>query len=352
MELTDLAERAGEWLSGTGPESDIVISCRIRLARNLRGFTFLTRASDEEKKLLEQSISGRLAEIDFGKKTTYLPLHETDMLERLFLVERHLISKELAAAESPRGVMLGDNESLAIMVNEEDHLRIQAMRSGLELSALWNEINGYDQAIERKLDYAFSSQFGYLTSCPTNVGTGMRVSVMMHLPVLVMTKQIEKVFQAMNKIGLAVRGLYGERTRGLGDFYQISNQVTLGKDEETIVHDLAEVIPKVMEYERKWRESLLKENRAQLEDAVYRAQGLLSAARVISSEETMNLLSSIRMGVNLGLITGIPIAKVNELFIQTQPAHLQIIEGRALQPEERDQLRARFIRQRLDLKAD
>jgi protein arginine kinase len=243
------------------------------------------------------------------------------MLERLFLVERHLISKELAASESPRGVMLGENESLSIMVNEEDHLRIQSMRSGFELSALWNEINGYDQAIERKLDYAFSSQFGYLTSCPTNVGTGMRVSVMMHLPVLVMTKQIEKVFQAMNKIGLAVRGLFGEQTRGLGDFYQISNQVTLGKDEETIVHDLAEVIPKVIEYERKWRESLLKENRAQLEDAVYRAQGLLTAARVISSEETMNLLS-------------------------------QVIEGRTLEPEERDQLRARFIRKRLDLQAD
>ncbi|MHC4660703.1 MAG: protein arginine kinase [Planctomycetota bacterium] len=346
--ITDLAKRAGEWLGGEGPESDIVISSRIRLARNIRDFRFPNQATDDERELLEQTISKRLEGIDLGREMTYVPLHKTDTLEKQFLVERHLISKELASTTDPRGVMFDDAETLAIMVNEEDHLRIQAMRSGLELELLWEEINGTDQKIEKELDYAFSSQFGYLTSCPTNVGTGMRVSIMLHLPVLVMTKQIEKIFQAMSKIGLAVRGLYGERTRALGDFYQISNQITLGKSEDTIVKDLVEVIPKVIEYERKWRDSLLDESRARLEDTVFRARGLLESARIIDSEETMNLLSAVRMGVNLGMINNIPISTVNELFIQTQPAHLQILEGRGLKTDERDSRRAAFIRERLN----
>jgi protein arginine kinase len=290
----------------------------------------------------------RIQEAEIVDDLTYFGLHSLSKLDRLFLVERHLISREHAFGKGPRGAAVGPRETISIMVNEEDHLRLQALRSGLQLRKTWDDVNQADDRLERVVDYAFSPQFGYLTVCPTNVGTGMRASVMLHLPALVMTRQIEKVFQAVSKINLAVRGLYGEGTQASGDFYQISNQPTLGKTESEIMANIESVIPKIVEYERTVRETLLENKREIIEDKVWRSYGMLQNARTINSEETMDLLSAVRMGVNLGLIPNLEMRTVNELFIFTQPAHLQRLERSELNSPERDITRATFIRDRLN----
>jgi protein arginine kinase len=233
------------------------------------------------------------------------------------------------------------------MVNEEDHIRLQVLRSGFALDEAWQDIDKVDDLLEQRVSYAFSEEFGYLTACPTNVGTGMRASVMLHLPALVLAKQIEKVFRALQKINLAVRGLYGEGSRASGDFYQISNQVTLGKSETTILGEIRDVIPQIITYERQARQTLVRESRQLLLDKVSRAYGTLCSATMMTSEETMDLLSSVRLGVNLGLLEDVTIPTVNELFIHTQPAHLQKLMGQALDGEERNAARARYLRQRL-----
>jgi protein arginine kinase len=343
----ELTNSTGEWLSGTGAESDIVISTRIRLARNVTDFPFLTRIEENRKRELERYLRERLEKSDVGEKVYYKRLTETSNVDRQVLVERHLISKDHAQGDGERGVALGERETVSVMVNEEDHLRIQVLRSGFQPDQAWKQIGDVDKNLEQQLDYAFSPQFGYLTACPTNVGTGMRVSVMLHLPALVMTKQIEKVFHAVTKINLAVRGFYGEGTQASGDFYQISNQVTLGKSEEDVLKTVADHVPQLIKFERNVRETLINENRVGLEDRVWRAFGMLERARLITSEETMEYLSAVRMGVNLGLLDSVPIATVNELFILTQPAHLQKLEGRELETPERDEIRAEFIRRRL-----
>jgi len=348
MEMRDLAEAPGEWLKGTGPESDVVISSRIRLARNLVQFPFLSQATDEQKLRLLDIMRETLAAIELTSKLTFVDLPTADAVDRSLLVERHLISRELADGDWPRAVAFSDTETMSVMVNEEDHLRTQVLHSGLELSDTWHQVDKLDDALEDKLDFAFSAQLGYLTACPTNVGTGIRVSVMLHLPALVISREIEKVFQAVAKVNLAVRGLYGEGTQASGDFYQISNQRTLGKSEEQIISNIASVVPRVVEYEKIARSKLLAESRPTLEDRVWRAYGQLKTARTISSEETMHLLSAVRMGVNIGLITDLTINAVNQLFIHTQPAHLQELRGQALDPDERNVARADYIRTRLN----
>jgi protein arginine kinase len=345
MQLDDLQRCSGEWLGGTGPESDIVISSRVRLARNLGRYPFLSRANPRDCGQIEREAREQLELV--RPELSYFNLQNLTLLDRQFLVERHLISREHAYGKGARGVGIGGNESISIMVNEEDHLRMQALSSGFQLRKSWEAIDDADSQLERGLEYAFSPQFGYLTVCPTNVGTGMRASVMLHLPALVMTNQIDKVFQAVSKINLAVRGLYGEGTRASGDFYQISNQQTLGKTEAEILDTIERVIPKIVGYERSVRESLLEQKREVIEDKVWRAFGMLQNARTITSEETMDLLSAVRMGVNLGLITDLAIRTVNELFIFTQPAHLQRLEKSELTSPQRDVTRAAFIRNRL-----
>ena len=345
MNLDDLTRTSGEWLRGSGPESDIVMCSRIRLARNLNDFPFINRASRGEKSEIEQHI--RAAIQAGGESLSYLELNQRSKLDLQFLVERQLISRELMNADFPRGVAIGPQENISIMVNEEDHLRIQAMHSGLSLHDVWERINALDDQLEERLSYAFSPQLGYLTACPTNVGTGIRVGVMLHLPALVQTKQIDKVFRALQKINLAVRGLYGEGTQASGDFYQISNQQTLGKSELELIRNLTEVVPQIIEYERTARQKLVNERRQHLHDQVSRAYGVLKTAHTISSEETMHLLSSVRMGINLGLIDDLEIPTVNELFIHTQPAHLQKIQGAPLEVDERNIARASYLRSRL-----
>ncbi|MBI3723354.1 protein arginine kinase [bacterium] len=346
-DVTNGGSAVGEWLSGTGPESDIVMSTRIRLARNVSEFPFLTRIEERQKSELEKFLRDKLEKAQLGERVLYKNLNSTSSIDRQCLVERHLISKDHASGEGDRGVALGEKETLSVMVNEEDHLRVQVLRSGFQPDVAWQQISKIDRLLEGELNFAFSPQFGYLTACPTNVGTGMRVSVMLHLPALVMTKQIEKVFHAVTKINLAVRGFYGEGTQASGDFYQISNQVTLGKSEEDVLKTVADHVPQIIAFERNVREKLVSENRVGLEDRVWRAFGMLERARLITSEETMDYLSAVRMGVNLGLIDKIPIGTVNELFILTQPAHLQKLEGRELETPERDETRADFIRRKL-----
>jgi protein arginine kinase len=347
MNLDHLTHTCGEWLRGTGPESDIVISSRIRLARNLAAFPFSNRASAHQKAEIETMLRERLPKLELDPVLNYVHLPNLSPLDRQFLVERQLISRELANIDGPRGVAFGTQETISIMVNEEDHLRLQVMRSGFTLDEAWSDIDRLDDLIEQKVNYAYSEEFGYLTACPTNVGTGMRASVMLHLPALVLTKQIEKVFRALQKINLAVRGLYGEGSRASGEFYQISNQVTLGKSEATVLQEIREVIPQIITYEREGRKTLTRESRPALHDRVSRAFGTLRSATMMTSEETMELLSSVRLGINLGLLEDIAIPTINQLFIQTQPAHLQKLMGQSLDGEERNAARARYLRSRL-----
>jgi protein arginine kinase len=347
MNLDNLTHTSGEWLRGTGPESDIVISSRIRLARNLAAFPFTNRSSSGQKSEIEALLRERIAKLELDPKLGYVNVPGLSSLDRQFLVERQLISRELAAADGPRGVALGPQETVSLMVNEEDHLRMQVMRSGFTLDETWQEIDRVDDMLEQRVTYAFSEEFGYLTACPTNVGTGMRASVMLHLPALEHTKQIEKVFRALQKINLAVRGLYGEGSRASGHFYQISNQVTLGKSESTILNEIHSVIPQIITYERQARTSWLRDNRQGLQDKISRAYGTLCSATMMTSEETMELLSYVRLGINLHLVDDITIPTVNELFIHTQPAHLQKLMGTSLDGEERNAARARYLRTRL-----
>jgi protein arginine kinase len=347
MNLDNLTHTSGEWLRGTGPESDIVISSRIRLARNLAAFPFSNRASAYQKAEIEGMLRDRIAKLDFEPRLEYVNIPGLTQLDRQFLVERQLISRELATAEGPRGVALVPRETVSVMVNEEDHLRLQVMRSGFALDEAWQDIDRVDDMLEQRVSYAFSEDFGYLTACPTNVGTGMRSSVMLHLPALDWTKQIEKVFRALQKINLAVRGLYGEGSRASGHFYQISNQVTLGKSETGILGEIRDVVPQIITYERQARAALLRDSKHLLQDRVSRAFGTLQNATMMTSEETMDLLSSVRLGVNLGLLGDVRIETVNELFIHTQPAHLQKLMGVVLDSEERNTARARYLRSRL-----
>lgn len=344
--LDEVVRHAGEWLCGSGPMHEIVISTRIRLARNLRGFLFLPRASNDMKREITATVTTATRRARLLKDLIHLDVDSLDELDRLLLVERHLISRQHADGTGARAVAFQKNETAAIMVNEEDHLRIQTLRSGFRLDAALEEINRLDDEIEERLDYAFLPETGYLTSCPTNAGTGLRASVMLHLPGLVMVEQINQVLQAIAKLGLAVRGLYGEGTEASGNLFQISNQVTLGMAETDIVENLGKVIGQIVDYEKKAQESLFKRSLKALEDRVYRAYGLLTGARIITSKETIELLSALKLGLDSRLIP-LDLGTINELFIVTQPAHLQKLAGRELKPEERDVFRAELIRQRL-----
>lgn len=345
--LAELAERCGEWLRGSGPESDIVMSSRIRLARNLADYPFVRRCKESDRANIAATLHDRLLEIDEFQPAGYVDVDALPSVDRQFLMERQLISRELSESEGPRGVVIGAGEKFSVMINEEDHLRIQVMNSGLDLESAWAQINHIDDRIEQRVTYAFHEDLGYLTACPTNVGTGMRVSVMLHLPALVITRQIDKVFRSLQKINLAVRGLYGEGSQAMGDFYQISNQITLGRREEQLIEQVSEVVPVIIDYERRARDFLVKQSQKDLHDRVSRAFGILCTAQTITSEETMMLLSSVRMGINLGLIEDVEIPTVNQLFIHTQPAHLQKLRGVELDTADRNIERALYLKRHL-----
>jgi protein arginine kinase len=268
-------------------------------------------------------------------------------LDKQILVERHLISREHAAKSAGSGLVLNEDESLCVMINEEDHLRMQALRPGLQLKHAWLAIDHVDSALEKKLDYAFSNELGYLTACPTNLGTGIRVSAMLHLPGLVLAEQINKIIQSVTKLGLAVRGLYGEGTEALGNVFQVSNQMTLGESEMAIVERLDKVLSQIIEHEENARALLLQEKPKMVYNNIGRAYGTLANAHSISSKETMNLLSMMRLGMDLGMFPANDRSLAEELFILTQPAHLQKQFSEKLTAEERDLLRADMLREHL-----
>ena len=348
MLLDSLVDGSGEWLRGSGPDSDIVLSSRIRLARNLADYPFIRRCTDIDRANIAATVRDRLGADERLNSLTFIDVADLDPLDRQLLVERQLISREHSEAEGARIVAIDESERLSLMINEEDHLRIQVIKSGFDLESAWEQINQVDDVIEEHLDYAFHPELGYLTACPTNVGTGMRVSVLVHLPALVLTTHIEKVFRTFQRINLVVRGLYGEGSQAIGDFYQVSNQITLGKSEHELLKQVGDVIPVLLSYERRARDFLINsENQHDLFDQVSRAYGTLQNAQRITSEETMFLLSKVRMGINLGLIGDVEIPTINKLFIHTQPAHLQKLQHEEMDTTQRDIERANYLQRHL-----
>ncbi len=343
-----LLDKSSEWMDGSGPDVEIVLTSRVRVARNIQGIPFPNKANSRQRIRAFNVVEKAVKENDYMQGSLIMKLDKMEEIDRQFLIERRIISRELAQrGGSGAGVAIGQREIVSIMINEEDHMRMQVLLPGFQLIDAWHLADQLDSAFEKEINYAFSSHLGYLTACPTNVGTGIRASVMLHLPALVLAKQIEQVIQAVIKLGLAVRGLYGEGTEASGNLFQISNQVTLGKTEEEIINNLDGVIRQIVGHERNARKLLLKNKKMQVEDRVGRAFGLLCYARTITTKETVNLLSALRMGVDLGILPQVSRRTINELFIVTQPAHLQKLTSQRLSPSERDVNRADLIRKKL-----
>jgi len=347
MQLNDMLNHTSEWLKGTGPNSEVVISSRIRLARNLDKFAFPHWADKKQGAEVFKAIEEAISKNDYLKTTFMFKLTDLDSVDKQFLIERHLMSHEHAKISNSKAIVVDEEEIVAIMINEEDHIRCQVMQSGFNLFEAWNIINRIDDSLSKELTFAFLPDWGYLTACPTNTGTGMRGSVMLHLPALVMTRQINRVLNAIAKLSFTTRGLYGEGTQATGNFFQISNQVSLGHSEDEIIENINALIRQIIEQENQAREVLLSQNRQMLEDRISRSFGILKSAHIISSQETTELLSMVRLGCDLGMFKDIDRRTINELFIITQPAHLQKIENKKLSSQERDIKRAELIRSRL-----
>lgn len=347
MKINDFIHNSGQWLKGTGAHANIVMSSRIRLARNVSQHPFPNKARKKDLQEVLTMVEEAIAKINLFKDTVTFHINDLDNVDRQFLVERHLMSHEHATNPEAKALIVSKEEVLAVMVNEEDHLRIQVMESGLTLKESWDVATAIDDALSKKLNFAFSPQWGYLTSCPTNTGTAMRGSVMLHLPALVMTKQINKVLTAISKLSFASRGFYGEGTQASGNFYQISNQVSLGHSETDVINNIIGLIRQIIEQEEQARQALLLQNRPMLEDKIFRSYGVLKTAHIISSQETVELLSMVRLGVDLQILKDVDRKSINDLFIMIQPAHLQKLEGKKLSAAERDIKRASLIREKM-----
>ena len=347
MKLVGLARNLGRWLDGSGPCADVVLSTRVRLARNLNDVPFTHRAREEQLAMVYSSVLSAVHKTPALSASVALQMRDLTPLDRQLLVERHLISHDLADNGKVRGLLVVPDETASAMVNEEDHLRLQALASGFQLRSAWETVNAIDDELAQDLDYAFSDELGFLTACPTNVGTGMRASVLIHLPSLVLTKQIGRVLQGITQVGLAVRGFYGEGSQIMGNFFQISNQTTLGQSEKETVDSLERVTKQIIESEQRARDELLKDARVQIEDKIWRAYGALRHSRVISSQEVVNLSSAVRFGVALRIEGLASVQTLNELLVRSQPAHLQIAAGRELEQRERNVVRAEYVRKLL-----
>lgn len=342
-------EAISEWMKGEGPDSDIVISSRIRLARNLCSHTFPMLATNQHSQEVLDKVGQVLEHEDLNSISAFelIELADLNEVEKLVLVEKHLISPNLANESRNGAVLLSENESISIMVNEEDHLRIQCMFPGFQIKEAWELANEIDDAFETHVDYAYDEKKGFLTSCPTNVGTGIRASVMIHLPALVLTQQINRILSAITQVGLAVRGIYGEGSEAIGNLFQISNQITLGQSEEEIIDNLYSVAKQIIEHEKAARIKLMEDSQPRILDRVKRSFGILSHAAIMDSKEAAQRLSDVRLGIDLGLIENVPATIMNELMVMTQPGFLQQYAGSKLSAEERDVRRAEMIRERL-----
>ena len=349
MKFSQVMSSAGEWLRGEGPHHQVVVSSRVRLARNLRQRPFPGWAKKAERTQILEQIKPQVEDLPEMQDSFSELLQDLSALEKQVLVERHLISREHAAKGIGSAVVMNRKQTLSIMINEEDHLRMQSIRSGLQLKSAFKLVDKVDSTLEAKLDIAYDEKLGYLTACPTNVGTGMRASAMLHLPGLVLSDLINQVIQAVNKIGLAVRGLYGEGTEAMGNLFQISNQTTLGEKEEEIIARLTKVIETIIDKEHDARQVLIQKKSDTLSDQIGRAYGVLTYAHAMTSKEALNLLSVMKLGVDLGAFPEDRRLPIDEPFIETQPAHLQKTSQQKLNAEERDFLRAQIIRDRLKL---
>jgi len=349
MTLDDMVRRHGSWLE-SGVDEGPVISSRIRLARNIEEYCFPGWANEEEK----LAIWGKCNEIFQSTDVAFIRwgMAETVELDKEILFERHLISQELAMKNEGCGVFVSPDECLSIMVNEEDHIRIQSLQPGLNLTAAWRAADKIDDELETELTYAFSPKLGYLTSCPSNVGTGLRASVMLHMPGLVLMEEMDPVINGVSKIGLAVRGMWGEGTEAVGNMFQISNQITLGRREDEIIAHLEQIVLELIEHENNARTRLMNDRALVIEDHVSRAFGILSNARMVTSGEALNLLSTLRLGLDLGMIDQFSRRDIDMLFIAIQPAHLQKLENQELDPDARDVVRARMLRDFMDSVVD
>jgi protein arginine kinase len=352
MSLSDFLQRAtSQWIKDGGPQDDIILTSRVRIARNIQDTPFPILQTDSHSNQVIESTTTALQSPEVKQIGSFEVLRCDSMsaLERNVLVEKHLISRDLADQVKHGAVALTPSEVLSIMVNEEDHLRIQCIMPGLRLGEAWEQASHLDDALESHLPYAFHEKFGYLTACPTNVGTGIRASVMMHLPGLVISGQINRMLSAVSQVGLAVRGIYGEGSEAAGNIFQVSNQVTLGETEEEIIGNLESIVNQLIDHERNARRALFQSNREALEDRVCRSFGILAYARRMDSKETLQRLSDVRLGIDLGIIKGVSASILKELMVMTQPAFLQKYYCKELSPGERDVRRAALIRERLRL---
>lgn len=341
--LDRILAQPGAWMA-PGGGSSIVVSSRVRLARNLDGRPFPGWAGEKEIARVWAELSSVLEGMDLLAQPMVISMGELNPVEKEILKERHLISTELAARGAGSGVVLREDESVALMINEEDHIRAQAMCPGMHLAELWKRIDAIDSALEERVQYAFSPKLGYLTACPTNIGTGLRASVMLHLPGLRFLNEIDPVIRGLNKIGLAVRGLLGEGTEASGNMYQVSNQSTLGETEIAVIERMTQIADEIIEHERNARLRLLEGRETLVRDRIGRAFGILSQAHILTSRESLDLLSALRLGVEVGMVRNLELSEANRLMLATQPGHLQWAESRPLTPEDRDTVRATVVR--------
>jgi len=349
-----LLNNKDSWLNGKGPEAEIVFSSRIRLARNIAGLPFPSRASNLQKIKVLNKAKEAYSKINRLKNSTFVNMAELSALDSQFLVERHLISQEHAVASKEKGLIMSSDEKISIMINEEDHFRLQVVLSGFDLEKCWQILDEIDRDLEKKISFSFLSGLGYLTACPTNLGTALRASCMLHLPALILTKRINKILELLSRISFTTRGLFGEGTQALGNFFQISNQVSLGLSERELIDNLVGVVNQVKAQEIDARNVLLSKHRISLEDNIWRALGILRNCRLISSREALSYLSILCLGLDLGIIKNTDLSSggegreiINNLFIIIQPAHLQKIESKALKEKERDYMRAEILRKKL-----
>jgi|TARA_B110000914_G_scaffold217999_1_gene224772 protein arginine kinase len=347
MRFATLLKNPADWMAAHDEETSVVLTSRVRLARNLARLPFPGWARKKEREAVRESLQSKLESLSGMKDGFSHELSDLDPLQKQVLVERHLISREQAARSEGSGSVVNRKQTLSLMINEEDHLRIQAIRPSLQLREAYKLAHSIDRNLEGSVEFAVDPQLGYLTACPTNLGTGMRASSMLHLPGLVLSDQIGLVLKGINKLGLAVRGLYGEGTESLGNLYQISNQSTLGETEEAILDRLTKVIGDVARYEIQARQKLVIEDPVMVKDRIGRAAGTLTYARIITSKEALNHLSMLRLGADLDIMPAELVEICDRLFMETQPAHLQWSAGKKLQPEARDILRAQMIREHL-----
>ena len=346
MNIEDLVHNAASWLSGEGDTDGMVVSCRARLARNLAAWPFAPKTTlEDQEKIIEQVLSAA-QKCRHMRDVAFFQMNALQANQRQLLVERHLISPALAKSKGQRGVLFNVDESLSAMINEEDHLRLQAILPGLQTRAAWQRVDALDDALRSELEWAQSERWGFLTACPTNTGTGLRISVLIHLPALVLTEDMERLMRGLAQMTFAVRGFYGEGTNPVGNLFQISNQATLGVAEGEIVEKLSEVTQQIMGHEKEAQAALLADAPAQVEDKVWRAYGILQHARVLRGKDFMNLLSAVRLGCSLGMIDGLSLGFINQLMIITQPSHLQAESRADLSAADRDVRRAELVRRR------